>query len=234
MENITIVKTDDNQHLFALYNPDNVRQYGITASTLAYQSELFNALGSSQLFIGQLMNNFIMPYFKETTKDQYADYKPVSVNFKQLPDDMVLLVVQFCKNTFECDGNCPKCQHNPKTELEDTAQQYINEYLKEKNTSLDEYQELCVLRTASLDDTLRACKVLPVNYCIGGDIIKYEGAYYMSFSFYDKDWNTIQWNVSALAEFGTWESPIRHGFLEEHGTVISDDLLKICKSSLVQ
>lgn len=233
MKNITIVQANDAQHLLALYNPDDVREYGITASGLIEQVETFNAMGASRLFIGQLMHGFIMPFFKKHTKNQYANYKPASVNFKQLPDDMVLLIVQFCKNDVSCDMDCPHCQKNPQMLLEDAANNYIEEYLKEKDMSYDTYQETCVLKTDSLDDTLRACKILPIDKCIGGDIIRYDSKYYMSFSFYDKYWNEIKWNVAALSEFGDWENPIRHGFLLEHGTLISDKLRDICKSELV-
>ena len=234
MENITIVKAQDNQHILALYNPDDVREYGITASRLLEQVTMFSALGANGIFIGHLMHNFIMPYFQQNTKDQYLDYKPVSVDFKQLPDDMVLLIVQFCKKDMTCDGNCRQCKYDPKEIVESSAEQYINEYLSEKQIELDEFKNQCVLKTDSLDTLLKACTALPIAKCIDGDIIKYQNAYYLSFTYYDKDWESIKLNVFALGEFGELKNPLMHSYLTEHGKLISDKLLDICNSDLVK
>ena len=234
MDNITIVKIKDDQHILAIYNPDDIRKYDITASKLNKQIAMFSAIGIDKIFIGNLMQNFIIPYFEQNTKSQYTDYKPVFVNFKQLPDDMILLIVQFCKASINCDKNCKQCQYNSKEIIESSAEQYIKEYLTETNINIDEFQNICVLKTDSIDNVLKACTILPIAKCIKSDIIKYRNSYYLSFKYYEKDLKDIRYNILTLSEFGELKDPIMYSHLVEHGKLISGRLLDICGNNLVK
>lgn len=240
MENIRIVESQNGSYMIALYNPDETKRYGLTQSIIKRSCETNKA----SEFIEGVINGFLYPYFQDNTGEKYKHCLPIRLSFVEFDNndkEAILAVMEFAKDQdtysrrFDDDGHRAEytaLQHRCRI----ITQAYINEFIKEKQTDQCEstgVKDWCVFEVRTLSTALDICKYVPTKYCLDGDLIKHNGKYYVSFEILKDDIDTVYPNITAMERFGNVIGSIRHAYLTEHGTLLSDNLIELCKSDLV-
>lgn len=237
MEHVRIIEMEENVSILALYNPDDMAENGLKTSTLKNPG----SLGIAGPDLIQMIADLVYTNIKIYTQEEYNGYLPVSMSIMNLPGDRVLPAMLLIKQqtaSFTQYVTAHIKGQNPlplDTAAKEHIQDYINEFLHEKDSSQTEQTgdiEQYLFRFDSLTDALSACRLIPFGKCTESCIIKHNNKYYMLLSYKFEKPDDTDIPLLRFLEFGYEEDNITPGFLKEHGTLISDQLENIVKTGL--
>ena len=247
MESVRIIELQNDSSILAIYNPDDMASYGLTSSFL---SEYINA-GMNGPILMQFIADFVHEHLMDDMSDDYNDYMPVTLSIMNLPNDRILPAMLLIKRQSAFLAQYVQLRQRGPQPIDEEAKQYIteyiNEFMQEKNSngkkdskqSKDgkqepiEYIDQYLFQFENLDTAMFACKFIPFEKCIESSLIKYDKRYYILFLCDSKESDHISGNILQFLEFGHEEEYIAPEFLQEHGTLITDQLEKIIKADLV-
>lgn len=245
MESVRIIELQNDSSILAIYNPDDIASYGLTSSFL---SEYINA-GMNGPILMQFIADFVHEHLMDDISDDYNDYMPVALSIMNLPNDRILPAMLLIKRQSAFLAQYVQLRQRGPQPIDEEAKQYIteyiNEFMQEKNSngnkkqSKDEKQEPIeyidqyLFRFENLNNAMSACKFIPFEKCIESSLIKYDKTYYILFLCDSKESDHIYGNVLQFLEYGDEEEHIAPEFLQEHGTLITDQLEKIVQAGIV-
>ena len=245
MESVRIIELQNDSSILAIYNPDDIASYGLTSSFL---SEYINA-GMNGPILMQFIADFVHEHLIDDISDNYNDYMPVALSIMNLPNDRILPAMLLIKRQSAFLAQYVQLRQRGPQPIDEEAKQYITEYITEfmqeknsngnKKQSKDEKQEPIeyidqyLFRFENLNNAMSACKFIPFEKCIESSLIKYDKTYYILFLCDSKESDHIYGNVLQFLEYGDEEEYIAPEFLQEHGTLITDQLEKIVQACVV-
>ena len=245
MESVRIIELQNDSSILAIYNPDDIASYGLTSSFL---SEYINA-GMNGPILMQFIADFVHEHLIDDISDNYNDYMPVALSIMNLPNDRILPAMLLIKRQSAFLAQYVQSRQRGPQPIDEEAKQYIteyiNEFMQEKNSngnkkqSKDEKQEPIeyidqyLFRFENLNNAMSACKFIPFEKYIESSLIKYDKTYYILFLCDSKESDHIYGNVLQFLEYGDEEEHITPEFLQEHGTLITDQLEKIVQACVV-
>lgn len=245
MESVRIIELQNDSSILAIYNPDDIASYGLTSSFL---SEYINA-GINGPILMQFIADFVHEHLMNNISDDYNDYMPVALSIMNLPNDRILPAMLLIKRQSAFLAQYVQLRQRGPQPIDEEAKQYITEYIDEfmqeknsngnKKQSKDEKQEPIeyidqyLFRFENLNNAMSACRFIPFEKCIESSLIKYDKKYYILFLCDSKESDHIYGNVLQFLEYGDEEEHIAPEFLQEHGTLITDQLEKIVQAGVV-